>query len=201
MVDCETSDSEIRLHLSKQLSREHDWASTILVEELGLDHGRTRIDIAVLNSSLHGFEIKSSRDTLRRLPSQLSVYSAVLEKLTLVVAPDHLEALDRMLPSWCGVLVAEKRGPDRLGFRQLKESSQNPNPDPFRIAHLLWKSEALSLLRKYDAVGVSARSNRVQLYERIARHVSTSDLIAYIRQCFVARENWRDRGEQTIGDD
>lgn len=201
MIDYETSDPEIRSHLNKRLSRENDRASTILVEELGLDHGRTRIDIAVLNSSLHGFEIKSSRDTLRRLPYQLSVYSAVLEMLTLVVAPDHLEAIDRMLPSWCGVMVAERRRPGTLSFRQVRESSQNPNPDPFRIAHLLWKSEALSLLVKYDAAGISPRSNRTQLYESIAEHVPTSDLVSYIRQCFVARENWRDHGERKKSDD
>jgi len=197
MSDYDTSDAEIRAHLGQRLRREHDPTSTILIEELGLDHGRTRVDIAVLDSSLHGFEIKSSRDTLRRLPNQLSTYSAVFGSLTLVVAPDHLRKLDGMLPSWCGVVVVEKRDGFALDFRVEKRSYRNPNPDPFRVAHLLWKSEAMSLLREYGAEEDPARCTRAQLYEKIARCVSMHDLVSYIRKCFVSREDWRDRVEHT----
>ena len=42
-------------------------------------------DIAVINCSIHGYEIKSDLDTLMRLPQQLEFYAMTLQKLTLVV--------------------------------------------------------------------------------------------------------------------
>jgi hypothetical protein len=43
---------------------------TIILDELGLRHGAARVDIVVVNGNLIGFELKSDRDDLRRLPKQ-----------------------------------------------------------------------------------------------------------------------------------
>ena len=45
--------------------------STRVFEELGLCQGDARVDVAVVNGSIHGFEIKSERDSLDRLSNQL----------------------------------------------------------------------------------------------------------------------------------
>jgi hypothetical protein len=49
-----------------------------MLDEFGLEHGEVRVDVAVINGELHGYEIKSERDTLERLPRQVKAYSAVL---------------------------------------------------------------------------------------------------------------------------
>ncbi len=51
-------------------------ADTLVVDELDLC-GLTRVDVAVVNGHLSGFEIKGSTDSLRRLPGQVTVYSQV----------------------------------------------------------------------------------------------------------------------------
>lgn len=43
-------------------------ADTLVIDELGLDHGSCRIDIAVINGHIRGLEIKAEADTLARLP-------------------------------------------------------------------------------------------------------------------------------------
>jgi hypothetical protein len=41
------------------LQKEHAAPTTLVVDELGLEHGKCRADIAVINGHLIGYEIKS----------------------------------------------------------------------------------------------------------------------------------------------
>src|SRR3954453_16495336 len=99
-------DREVReaLH-SKVLREHHGQANTLVVDELGLRHGMVRVDIAVVNGFLHGYEIKSDADTLSRLPTQVDVYSKVLDRATLVVGERHVEKAKLCVPEWWGIKV------------------------------------------------------------------------------------------------
>jgi hypothetical protein len=80
-VEVGPSDVAIRPALRSRLLVEHAHdPETVLIEELGLRRGLVRVDIAVVNGLLHGYEIKSDRDSLRRLAKQVDVYSAVLDR-------------------------------------------------------------------------------------------------------------------------
>jgi hypothetical protein len=58
------SDREIRAALHrKKFGALHGRTDTVIVDELGLAHAKARIDIAVINGFVHGFEIKSATDT------------------------------------------------------------------------------------------------------------------------------------------
>ena len=71
----QTNDVEIRLALHSKLKPYRTAPNTIVVDELGLSHAKARIDVAVINGCVHGYEIKSSLDTLNRLPAQLELAS------------------------------------------------------------------------------------------------------------------------------
>src|SRR5689334_4538281 len=92
------NDTGIRLALRSSLLLKHSQESdTIFIDELGLCRGQARVDVAVVNGVLHGYEIKSDRDSLRRLQSQVALYSKVLELATLVVTDRYLpEARDKV---------------------------------------------------------------------------------------------------------
>jgi len=66
-------DSDVRRAVKASLGAEyaHD-ADTRMVEEMGVWSGSVRIDIAIINGALTGYELKSDRDTLERLPRQLA---------------------------------------------------------------------------------------------------------------------------------
>src|SRR5690242_7332263 len=69
-------DIDIREALRAEIARRHNGESnTLVVEELGLCQGIARVDLAVVNGSVNGYEIKSAHDTLSRLPAQSDVYS------------------------------------------------------------------------------------------------------------------------------
>lgn len=64
-----TNDLIIREALKRLLENRHAKDKKVrIIEELGVHHGTARIDIAVVNGIMHGYEIKSDQDTLQRLP-------------------------------------------------------------------------------------------------------------------------------------
>jgi hypothetical protein len=62
-----TNDAIIRAALKRYLEGRHAQDDKVrIIEELGISHGSCRIDIAVVNGMIHGYEIKSDQDTLQR---------------------------------------------------------------------------------------------------------------------------------------
>jgi hypothetical protein len=74
MTKRETTDFDIRLALhAKRLRRLKTHPNTLVIDELGLAHAKSRIDVAVINGCIHGYEIKSDKDTLDRLSKQIDI--------------------------------------------------------------------------------------------------------------------------------
>ena len=81
---CESNDAEIRAAFHKQrLCYSHSLDDALVIDELGIMHGKARVDIAVINGSIHGYEIKSSMDTLKRLPRQMAAYDSCFQNVKL----------------------------------------------------------------------------------------------------------------------
>src|SRR5690606_14499419 len=82
--------------------------STVIINELDVCAGSAIMDIVVVNGEIHGFEIKSERDNLKRLPQQISYYNRVFDRVTLVVSSDHLDKAQEMIPEWWGIYCINK---------------------------------------------------------------------------------------------
>ncbi len=187
-----TTDIEIRRALHKKvLMSQHKCSSTIVIDELGLAHGKNRIDIAVLNGCLHGYEIKSSKDNLLRLPDQLVEYRRSLQKLTLVVAPNHVDEIVSIAPEWSGIVLADKGGRGAIAFSTVRRSQRNPEVEAVALAHLLWKKEAINFLEELGVEKKLMKGTRLKLYENICSRASINELIDWIKTQFMERESWR----------
>ena len=179
-------DRAIRKALKPRLIAEQTHADTVLFEELGLCRGLVRADIAVVNGSLHGYEIKSDLDSLRRLRNQVDVYSKVLDYATLVVGDRLLGEAVKVIPESWGVLHAHL-GADDLEFKTIRNAGQNPDRDPRALAELLWFEEAIALLQKFDALrGVRGKPRRI-LWDRISERVRIEDVAAAVRDALKSR--------------
>ena len=179
-------DRAIRTALKPRLIAEQTHADTVLFEELGLCRGLVRADIAVVNGSLHGYEIKSDLDSLRRLRNQVDVYSKVLDYATLVVGDRLLDEAVKAIPESWGVLHAHLVADD-LEFNTIRNAVQNPGRDPRALAELLWFKEAVALLQKFDALrGVRGKPRRI-LWDRISERVRIEDIAAAVRDALKSR--------------
>lgn len=131
------NDAQIRIATKRALFVEHMGdAETVIFEELGVLHGFSRVDLAVVNGELHGFELKSNKDTLARLPDQVESYGRVFDRVTLVVGERHLRCAVEAVPDWWGIRVARTES-GKFRFSDLKHAMRNPSPDPASIVTLL----------------------------------------------------------------
>ncbi|EJM7152608.1 MULTISPECIES: sce7726 family protein [Vibrio] len=187
-----TNDLEIRKAFhKKKLKHQHADKQTLVIDELGLMHGSNRVDIAVVNGCIHGYEIKSSKDTLIRFSDQLDTYLKTLQKLTVVVAPNHLNEIFDMAPEWVGVIVAEKGSKGAIHFKTIRKTKKNPNVEAINVAHLLWKDETQALLEKLGVPSNIRRGTRLDLYKVLVNQINIDELVKNIKLTFENRSNWR----------
>lgn len=188
-------DAEIRSALRAYLlARYAGEADTALIEELGLCRGQVRIDLAVVNGLLHGFEIKSDRDSLRRLPPQAEVYSRVFERMTLVVGNRHLTEAMEVVPDWWGILRIDQRRAG-LAFRVVRRGRRNPARDPRALVELLWRDEALSLLAAREAARGVRSKPRSFVWDRICEHFGLDEIAAKVCHALKSRTAIRALGQ------
>jgi len=193
------NDLDIRKVLMRELLDKHaNDSETMIIEELGLKHGRSRIDLAVINDRMHGYEIKSDRDTLKRLPEQIQIYSSIMDRVTLVVGYRHAYNALKMIPEWWGVRLAEQN--PKSGIVVLSDarfSRNNPSVDIIAVVSLLWRNEALDILEKIgQAKGVRSKT-KTDIYHRLIEVVKPESLRAIVRQRLKSRKDWLFDVQQT----
>lgn len=191
---------EIRDTLRRELEKLWNGdPGTIILDEVGLRHGAVRIDLMVLNGFLEGYEFKSDRDNLRRLRKQADTYNRILDKMTLVVGLKHLEKVLEEVPVWWGIRVAE-RGPNgEITLTEVRRPTENPSPEGLATAKLLWRAEALELLRDLGAAEGYENKRRAEIYERVAEVMDEQRLRDRVREVIKSRTTWRSAARQTSG--
>ncbi len=100
-MNCMT-ESQLRSALRSYLEGTSPTGAGRIVEELGIERGAARIDLALITDRLVGFEIKSDQDTFDRLSNQIHAYNRVFDEITLVTGPALLDDALRLLPPWWG---------------------------------------------------------------------------------------------------
>lgn len=129
------NDAEIRESFHrKKLRRHRESPDTLVVDELGLHHGASRADIAVVNGSLMGYEIKSDEDVLTRLPGQVRAYNAVFDRVSIITCARHLPGVRRLVPRWWGITTCSRGPKGAVRFTSKRASRPNPKVEPLSVA-------------------------------------------------------------------
>jgi hypothetical protein len=173
------------------LRRQHAHKGTVVLNELGLDHGRCRADIAVVNGRLVGYEIKSDSDSLKRLAEQARAYSAVFDRAFIVVGERHVESVQKLVPKWWGVILSSRGPRGAIHFQTLRKAAANTGIDPHLLTRLLWRDEAAEILRERGLPPKVLRQPRAILYQCVAAILNLQELRRTVREHLKRRRNWR----------
>lgn len=191
-------DIDVRRALHKKVLHEHhDQPNTLVLDEFNVWYGTARVDIAVVNGRIHGYEIKSDQDTLNRLPEQARIYSNVFDRVTLVVCETHVERASPIIPQWWGIKVAYAGPRHGVHFREERAPKVNPTIDPVAVAALLWCNELTELLESMNAARGMRGKSRDALTRRLAEIVTLEDLRSMVRTRLKMRTDWRSGATRT----
>jgi len=186
------NDVEIRQNFhKKRLRRQHAQKDTLVIDELGLNHGKCRADIAVVNGQFVGYEIKSNNDSLRRLEQQVRSYNEVFDKVSIIIGDRYINSIQNYIPDWWGVIVSVRGPKGGVNFDTIRKARTNKNIEPISIAQLLWRDEAAEILSLKKLPPKILRQPRDVLYEQLADLLTANELRKIVRDYLKKRRNWR----------
>lgn len=109
----------------------------VIANEYALAKSSARADLAILSGSFIGVEVKSAKDSLKRLDLQMSAYKKYFDIVILIVASKHLRSLN--FADYSGVEIIEI---DAAGkFHVLSEKSDQNKIEEGSLHDLLTQTE------------------------------------------------------------
>jgi hypothetical protein len=159
-------------------------ASYAVLDEVGLFRKQSRVDLVVVGDHLEAYEIKSDADSLARLPVQVQAYSRVFERVTLVCASRHVTRALTIVPQWWAILEVTPADPP---FVCRRAGADNPEVDPFAVAQLLWRDDALDALARRDRAAGLWTSTRADIWRALSETVPPTELLDEARAFFRRR--------------
>jgi hypothetical protein len=186
------NDALMRSPFHRQILRHaHDCSETLVLDELGLNHGSHRADIAVINGTLSGYEIKSDHDSLVRLPTQIKAYDAIFDYASIVVGPRYALSVRSIVPSHWGIFVCYPRTDADPEFEIQRHATTHTGVNPISLAQLLWKTEVVQILVGLGMPSSRLRKRRSALYHELAEALNLSNLRQCVARVLKNRKNWR----------
>jgi hypothetical protein len=160
-----------------------------VIAELTVPVSRERADLAVVGEQIWCYEIKSARDSLRRLQRQISAFERVAHRCVLVAATRHLPLAASQVGEHWGLLEAPE---DDSPLRWHRTPEVNTELDRKMLLRLLWREEAESALRQVDGEPRPGRRHRSLLGE-IWRTLDADSIEACVRQALLRRTPYEGR--------
>ncbi|ATP40713.1 hypothetical protein CSE16_12005 [Solibacillus sp. R5-41] len=183
------NDSKVRELLLLELNEKYSNCNdTRIINELGLDFGAARVDVAVVNGIMHGYEIKSDVDTLYRLPRQLEYYNRAFERMTIVVSRKYLDEVKEIVPSWWGIKTISA---DQTRLIDVRKGRKVTNQDPFLIIKLLWKKELEGLVDFLGLPRELKKNRKKQLLNILIEEADFEIIRMYVYNVLKKRSNWK----------
>lgn len=185
------SDADIRPALREKIRRDYVNKDSVLIEELGLCRGQVRVDMALVNGFFQGYEIKSDRDSLKRLDVQAEIYSKLFDRMTIVAGERHLNGVLKYLPPWWGIMQVVQ-GTRGVRFMSHRKGRRNPSRDSRTLVELLWLDDAITLLEQRDSArGLRGKPRRV-VWDKVCECYTLDEIAENVRVRLKARARHQD---------
>ena len=149
---------------------EDSYSHIRFLEEFSM--GKSRADaIMISENEIVGFELKSDRDSLVRLKSQIPDYDKYYDRNYLVVGEHFEKKSYDVLPSHWGIIkVFERNG--SIQVEQLRPSVVNPADTLKKQMEFLWRNELIHIVKEHKLGGVTNKNKHklmVTLYDNMSR--------------------------------
>ncbi|WP_168878677.1 sce7726 family protein [Rhizobium sp. P28RR-XV] len=181
-----TNDPIIRKVIRQRLATTHDGQDAVIVDELRVGRGSARIDVAVVNGLIDGFEIKSDKDTLERLERQAMLYGEIADRMTLVVGERHLDEAVQLIPDWWSVILARPHG-ESCRLRSLRKGHRNRSLSAWALVNMLERQELMTLLSIHSLQKGASRKIFSELADTATSGIKAKDIASFVKHVLKVR--------------
>jgi hypothetical protein len=129
----------------KQLLGIHSLKTASMLTEFRV--ASCKADVVILNGTSTVYEVKSERDNLDRLCTQINAYQKVFARVNVITGETHLGSVIRLVPRDVGILLLNRQ----FKISTIREAVNVPERvDPATIFESLQRNEAFRILRMLD---------------------------------------------------
>ena len=185
------NDFQIRKAIKEhELIKHIEDSDTKIIDEMGLNLGSSIIDIAVVNGSMLGYEIKSDRDTLNRLSGQVEQYNKVFDYLNIVTSKKYASIIGDFIPDWWGIIeVEDLKG--NISIHQHRIAKANEDVSSYSLLQLLWKEELVEIIDKFIPNKSMKNKPKKIIWAYIRDNLDRTTLKDLVRYYLKKRINWK----------
>lgn len=155
--------------------------------------GESVCDVMLVSDCLTGFEIKSDRDSYRRLPRQVEYYQQYFDYNYLVVGERHGASAGAKIPDNWGIIVVCEDGIN------LKRKPKYGSPRLEKQLRILWKAELNNILSRLNVPMMTYKS-KDYIVRYLAETQESKELQEKIHEGVVYELLHRDYDTLGIGD-
>jgi hypothetical protein len=159
----------------------------LILEEVGVMHGNSIVDLAVFSPVYNqAFEIKSADDSLDRLPKQLKDYIQVFDYTTVITQPSHLEHVKIICPKFVGILVVY----NDWDMEYVQKPTASPVVNKKKLIQVLWREEVYEFLKSKGIKGHSGSSN-AKVKKVACENFSLQEIRQLVFNTLKTRPDWK----------
>ena len=129
---------------NKILLGKHSLRTAVMLSEFRV--GKNKADIVILNGTSSAYEIKSERDKLDRLESQINSYLKVFAGVNIITGENHLEEIKDKTSEEVGILLLT----DRYQIKTIRKPIERKDRiDPQTLFESLQRKEQIEILMQF----------------------------------------------------
>ncbi len=155
-----------------------------ITRELVVPVTSERADVAAIGHATWLFEIKSGRDSLRRLRRQADAFARVADYCVLVAASRHIAGAEVALPPWWGMIEVLDGLTVTLQWR--RPPASNPGTDRRTLLLMLRRDEVEAALTSRDG-RCRAGHRRMSLLAELDRLLDDDEIAGCVRDAVSGR--------------
>lgn len=173
----------------------NNYSGVIIGNEIMYGTSRKMVDLlAIFDNRTIAFEIKSSMDTLTRLPEQINEYKKVFDEINVVSATSHLTGIKRIISPSIGLFSIEQE------LKELQKAKENRKTVKLEMLYSISSSYLKKVFPNYRNLNSDLLRQKISRENKNTIH---NILIDFYKKRL--SEKYRlflsDRGEQTLIDD
>ena len=185
------NDLKIRTAIKEIEFRNHfEEMDTKVIDEMGLNLGSSIIDIAVINGSMMGYEIKSDHDTLKRLENQIIEYIKVFDFLNIVTSKKFAPVIKDYVPKWWGIIEVVEKG-NEVKIHQRRKAKLNKHISGYSLLQLLWKEELSNIIDVYGLDKRIKNKPKKEVWAYISEMLNLDTIKDNVRYYLKSRTTWK----------